>query len=79
MSSLKIWPLKVSLTTAAFSFGGFPSNTKTGLISCSRKVSVRKKRPVRGLERKKECQHTNKPKDRNPCRLLKGWRLSGRF
>ena len=43
---------KVSLTTAAFSSGGFPSNTKTGFMSCSRKVSVRKKRPVRGLQRK---------------------------
>lgn len=43
---------KMSLTTCVFSTGGFPSNTKTGFIPCSRKVSVRKKRPVRGLQRR---------------------------
>ena len=39
-----------TLTTASFSPGGLPSNTNTGLMSCSRKVSVRKKIPVIGLK-----------------------------
>lgn len=44
--------LSIFLTTGVFSTGGFPSNTKTGFMSCSRKVSVRKKSPVRGLWRR---------------------------
>lgn len=60
---------KVSLTTGVFSPGGFPSNTKTGLMSCSRKVSVRKNTPVRGLQRRNKVNFTqiHWPKNRNPC------------
>lgn len=48
------------LTTGVFSTGGFPSNTKTGFMSCSRKVSVRKNNPVRGLQRRNQTSLTKK-------------------
>lgn len=41
-------------TVAVFSSGGVPSNTKSGFMSCSRKVSVRKKTPAMGLQRENQ-------------------------